>query len=175
MRKNRSLKYKIGMTLIILSIISPVFSILVPFLSLPAAVTTTLVALFMVGAPEVFLIAGGALAGKEALATIKSKLFRPAGKIRYQVGMVFFACGVLTNWVTIYLELLDVIHLDQETLLVMTGSFDLVTIAGILLMGVEFFQKLKRLFIWEGAKENADPNTNETNSSDANKKDREDL
>lgn len=152
MQKNKSLKYKIGMTLIILGIISPVFAILVPFLGFSAATTTTIVAFFMVGVPEVLLIAGGALAGKEALESIKSKLFQPAGKMRYQIGMVLFVAGVLVNWIAAYLELMDVMKLDQNTLLVATGVIDLVTIAGILLMGVEFFSKLKRMFVWEGVK-----------------------
>ena len=153
MQKNKGLKYKIGMTLIILSFTLPLFAIIVPFLGLSTATTTTIVAFLMVGVPEVFLIAGGALAGKEALASIKSKLFQPAGKIRYQIGLVLFIGGVLVNWIAAYLEIMDVIKLDQHTLLVATGVIDLVTIAGILMMGVEFFAKFKRLFVWEGEKE----------------------
>lgn len=90
MQNNRGLKYKVGMSLIILSFAMPIFAIIVPFFGFSAATTTTIVAFFLVGVPEVFLIAGGALAGKEALASIKSKLLQPAGKMRYQIGMVLF-------------------------------------------------------------------------------------
>jgi len=68
------------------------------------------------------------------------------------VGLALFAFGVLANWIAIYLELMDAMNMDQDTLLVMIGCFDLVTIAGILMMGVEFFTKFKRLFFWEGVK-----------------------
>lgn len=63
---------------------------------------------------------------------------------------------MLVNWIVAYLELTDVIKLDQNTLLVATGVIDLVTIAGILMMGIEFFQKLKKLFVWEGLKESVE-------------------
>lgn len=153
MQSKKGLKYKIGMALIILGIASPIFSFLVPFLGFSTAAASTLVAFLMVGAPEIFLIAGGALAGKDALASIKSKLFQPAGKIRYQVGMIIFLCGILANWIITYLELMAVMKLDQETLLFMIGGIDIVTIVGIMMMGVEFFEKCKRLFFWEGMSE----------------------
>lgn len=60
-KTQKSLKYKIGM-FFILGIISPLIGLLVPLLELPAETTTTIVALFMIGGPEVFIVLGGALA-----------------------------------------------------------------------------------------------------------------
>ncbi|SIO28163.1 transporter suffix domain-containing protein [Halodesulfovibrio marinisediminis] len=150
MQAKNSIKYKIGMAFIILSITCPLFSFLVPLLELPTATTSTLVAFLMIGAPELLLIIGGALAGKEALESIKSKLFQPAGKIRYQIGMTIFLCGILSNWILIYLELTGIMMLGRETMLVIIASIDIGTIIGIFMMGVEFFEKCKRLFCWEG-------------------------
>ncbi len=147
----KSLKYKVGMFFIILGIISPVIGLLVPLLELPAEATTAIVALFMIGGPEIFIILGGALAGKEAMTTIKSKLFAPAGKTRYYIGMYLFIFGVLCNWVLVYLDLSGSLQWDVNTMLIVTAGIDLVTVTGALLAGVEFFSKLWRLFHWEGS------------------------
>lgn len=155
MQGKKGIRYKAGITLIVLGMISPLFSFFVPFFDLPTAVASTVVALLMVGGPEVFLIAGGLLAGKEALESVKSKLFQPAGKIRYTLGMVLFASALLTNWVLVYLALTDVVQMDQQNLLIIIGGIDIVTISSILLMGVEFFAKFKRLFIFEGVKKDS--------------------
>lgn len=138
------------MFFIVLGIISPLIGLTIPLLALPAA-TTTVVALFMIGGPEVFLVLGAALAGKEALTNIKSKLFAPAGRVRYQIGIVLVVAGVIGNWVIAYLELAELITWNIETLLIVIAVIDLVTIAGALLAGTEFFHKLWRLFRWDGA------------------------
>lgn len=146
----KSLKYKIGMTFIIMGIISPVFGLIVPFLGLPASTTTTIVALFMVGGPEVFLVLGGALAGKEALTTIKSRLFAPAGKTRYYIGLSLLVVGLFANWVLVYLDLSGLLQWDINTMLICTAGIDLLTVSGALLAGAELFAKIWRLFRWEG-------------------------
>ena len=151
MQQPSSLKYKIGMICIVLGIISPLIGLVIPFLGLPAATTTTIVAAFMIGGPEIFLVLGAALAGKEGLTTVKSTLFAPAGRARYQIGIFLVVAGVLGNWVLAYLELSGLLQWDINTMLTVTAVTDLVTIAGALLAGVEFFAKIWRLFRWEGA------------------------
>lgn len=146
----KGLKYKVGMTLIVTGIVSPILSFLVPLFELSTAAASTAVAFFMVGLPEIFLIAGGVLAGKEALLTVKSKLFKPAGKVRYHLGLILFVCTILINWILVYLALTDVVLLDQQSLLIIIGGVDIVNVASILMMGVEFFAKLKRIFVFEG-------------------------
>lgn len=138
------------MTFIIMGVISPVFGLIVPFIGLPTATTTTIVALFMVGGPEVFIILGGALAGKEALTTIKSRLFAPAGITRYYIGLSLLVVGFFANWVLVYLDLSGSLQWDNNTMLISTASIDLITVAGALLAGVELFAKIWRLFRWEG-------------------------
>lgn len=156
MKNNNSFKYKIGMLFIIFGIISPLFGLVVPLLGLSPETTTMVVTFFMVGAPEIFLIAGGALAGKEAMETIKSRLFQsavfqPAGKTRYQIGLFLLISGVIGNWVFAYIEMLSAYTLEVNTQLFITIIFDVLAVAGILMMGVEFFAKLKKLFVWQGA------------------------
>lgn len=151
MPKKKGLKYKIGMALIIAGIASPLLSFLVPLLGLSAAAASSAVAFLMIGLPEIFLVAGGVLAGKDALMAVKSRLFRPAGKIRYLLGVILFVSTILTNWVLVYLALTDVVLMDQESLLIIIGGLDIINVVSILMMGVEFFAKLKRIFVFEGA------------------------
>ena len=150
MQVKKTLKYKIGMALIIAGIASPLLSFLVPLLGLSTAAASTAVAFLMIGLPEIFLVAGGVLAGKEALLTVKYRLFKPAGRVRYLLGLVLFVCTILANWILVYLALTDVVLMEQENLLIIIGSLDIVNVASILMMGVEFFAKFKRIFVFEG-------------------------
>jgi len=79
MQEKKDLKYKIGMGFIFLGIFSPLISFAVPLLDLSTGTTTALVTFFMVGAPEIFLIAGAALAGKQAFESIKKEFFQYKG------------------------------------------------------------------------------------------------
>ncbi len=78
MQEKKDMKYKMGIGFIILGIISPLFGLAVPLLNLSTATTTALVTFFMVGVPEIFLIAGAALAGKQAIESIRKELFQYA-------------------------------------------------------------------------------------------------
>ena len=150
MQIKRSLKYKIGMALILTGIVSPLLSFIVPLLGLSTAAASAAVAFLMIGLPEIFLVSGGVLAGKEALLTVKYRLFKPAGKIRYLMGLILFVCTILINWVVVYLTLTDVVLMEQKSLLIIIGTLDIVNVASILMMGVEFFAKFKRIFVFEG-------------------------
>jgi|GEM_PF-3309727 len=150
MQEEKGLKYKLGMACILLAVISPLIGLSIPFLGLSEATTTTLVAFFMVGGPEIFLILGASLAGKEAVDTIKSKFFAYAGKARYQTGLVLLLLSILANWIFAYIDLIGAHNLSIDTQLIITLCIDIVSIVSIFLMGPEFLGKLKRLVTWEG-------------------------
>ena len=44
--------------------------------------SAAVIGFFIIGGPELFLIIGGALAGKDAIKLIKSKIMSPVGKYR---------------------------------------------------------------------------------------------
>ncbi len=150
MQEKKGMKYKIGMGFIILGIISPLIGLAVPLLNLSTATTTALVTFFMVGGPEIFLIAGVALAGKQAIEAIKKDFFQYAGKTRYQFGLILFVTTVFVNWVFVYLNLLEDYAFDIDTRLMVTLCIDVINIISIFVMGPEFFEKVKRLATWEG-------------------------
>ena len=154
MQENKSIKYKIGMGFIILGVSSPIIGFVIPFLNLSDEITTTLVTFFMVAGPEVFLIIGGALAGKEAMGAIKGRLFQYAGKTRYQLGLYLFIASTLANWLFSYIDIIGAHGLSIDSQLILTLCFDIVSIISIFVMGPEFFDKLKRLVTWEGQNNN---------------------
>lgn len=144
-----SLKYKIGMFFIILGTISPLIGLGIPLLNLSKGITTTLLTFFMVGGPELFLLLGAALAGREAVRAFKGKLFKRASKIRYYVGLSFFVASFLGNLVFTYLAFSHILLQSEKSLFFITVSFDVIGIIGILTMGPEVFGKIKKIFIWE--------------------------
>ncbi|SFV52639.1 hypothetical protein MNB_SM-4-169 [hydrothermal vent metagenome] len=144
------MKYKIGMFLISLGFISPLIGLVVPFLGFDEITSNSLVAFFMIGGPEIFIIAGGALAGKEAMQNIKTKIFSPAGPTRYAVGSYLFVFALLANLIFSYIVLLELVPICLSIQLNITIAFDILAIISILLMGKEFLIKISRLFSYEG-------------------------
>ena len=64
--KNGHFRYKLGIVCIVLSFMSPVITLLIPFFNFSPEIAVTLGTLFLIGLPEVFFIVGAVLAGKKA-------------------------------------------------------------------------------------------------------------
>jgi len=130
--KNTSLKSKIGIGLVIVGFICPLFGIIVPFLGFSNTVTTALVTFFVVGGPELFLLMGGVLAGKEGVLLVTNRLKKmlglpegkyPAGRTQYNIGIVllllWFVLAVFPNYI---LELLPIPFVDENLLWISLGA-----------------------------------------------------
>ncbi len=72
--KNGSLVYSIGVMFLILSFLSPLFSLLIPFFHLKTETAVFLGTLFLVGLPEVFFVLGMLLAGKKIATQMTRKV-----------------------------------------------------------------------------------------------------
>lgn len=157
-KPKKSLKYKIGMFLLILMIISPGIALLIPYLGLGEALTLTIQGLFLVGGPEVFMVAGIALAGKEGLETVKNavkKIFGlpvgdyPATKSQYNLGLAMIVIGLLVQIMVAYLQqLMNMGQLASYELYLNLGG-DVLIILGVFTGGQQFISKLKKLITWE--------------------------
>ncbi len=77
--KSGNLRYKIGVFCIILSFISPVFALVIPFFGFSVQTSVSLSTIFLIGLPEIFFILGAMLAGKKManflIKKVKSWLF----------------------------------------------------------------------------------------------------
>ncbi|MDF1683206.1 MAG: transporter suffix domain-containing protein [Legionellaceae bacterium] len=152
------LKYRLGVVCIILSFVSPVIGLIIPFFNLPIEIKATLATVLLVGLPEVFLLIGAALAGKQATQALAAKVRAcfgktkpPAhiGRFRYHLGLILFFGGMLLNWVLAYAGPAFIQDIGVNYYWVTTFIIDLVTIAGFFVAGAPFWEKIKKLFVWE--------------------------
>ncbi len=158
MSERRGVRYRLGLVCIGLGIISPVFALFVPWLGLSKGAAAAVVAGLLVGGPELFLILGAALAGKEAVEAIKGWFkallrqtapSRPVSRARYQLGLFLFVGAGATNWLLAYVTQAVDLGLAASTILSLMVILDVITVGSFLILGGQFWQKLERLFTWE--------------------------
>jgi len=157
-RSNDVFRYRLGIICIILSFVSPLVALIIPFFNLSTELKATLATIFFVGLPEIFLLIGAALAGKKAAQALAAKVRAwfgmdkpPAavGHIRYNIGLVLFFGGMFINWILAYAGPGFIQVLGKNPYWVTTLILDLITIAGFFVAGALFWEKIKKLFIWE--------------------------
>ncbi|NME67868.1 transporter suffix domain-containing protein [Flammeovirga aprica] len=154
-----SLKSKIGLGIIVLGVIFPVFSVIVPFLGLSKGMTATIITLMVVGAPEVCLLVGGILAGKEGVDLVKGKIKKmlglpaeeyPATSTQYKIGV-----GCIIAWfiITVASGYLPNIFEDpfvKDNLLYLSIGTDILLILGVFAFGGnQMITKLGEAFRWQ--------------------------
>ncbi|KPK58530.1 MAG: hypothetical protein AMS21_10570 [Gemmatimonas sp. SG8_38_2] len=125
---------------------------------LPAGWKTALSGLLMLGIPELAMLIAVAIMGKEGFefltAGIKRRLgkffevYGPAERVsraRYRVGLVMFALPILIGWVAPYLGH----HLPgyEANELVYAVVGDLMLLSSLFVLGGEFWDKLRSLFV----------------------------
>jgi len=157
-RPARSVAYRLGVGCLILALLSPLSALLVPYLGFSAAATAALIGFLVVGGPEVFLIAGIALAGKEAWEAVKNRLgkmlewlglTRPAGRLRYNIGILLLLGANLGLFVLAYGPALFSNDLSPQITLYLNLVCDVVMLISVFVLGSQFWDKLKKLFTWE--------------------------
>ena len=108
---NKKTRLYAGMTLLILSAISPLFGFLVAKANLSLMMKTTVIGLLTACIPEVLILLAAAILGKENFERIKSKVFsmlkrlRPNARVsrtRYIVGLIMFLIPVIPTYVMAY-------------------------------------------------------------------------
>ena len=155
----KAIKAKVGITLIIFGFISPIFALIVPLFGLSANLTTALVAFFMVGGPEIGLILGGILAGKEGIVMVKNRIMKmlglPEGRYPATRSQYNLALFILVVW---FLSLLAPFYIESVAQFIEVTInkwfyyviFDVLAVVAILLIGGhQFVTKLVSLFTWE--------------------------
>jgi len=147
-----------GGALFIGGFLSPLLIPLVTRSDLPnqwkAALSTGLVA----GLSEIGMVPAVAVLGKQGFAVLKNKLFallhrhtKPAAITagRYRAGLVLFCLPLLVGWLTPYLaRLLPSVSIESGSLVPII-LLDLVFAASLLVLGENFWEKLRWLFIYE--------------------------
>ena len=152
-------KRKIGIGLVVIGFICPIIGLGIPFLGLNSKTTAALVTFFMVGGPEIFLVLGGLLAGKEGVLLVTNRIKRflglpegryPAGRTQYNIGVVliifWFLLAILPGYVPGVFE----IQFVKENLLWLSIGADLMFILAIFgFGGNQMISKLLSVVKWE--------------------------
>jgi hypothetical protein len=152
----RDWRFYAGMTALVLAVILPLGAFIVPMLGFPLAQSALLVGVLVAGGPEVLCIAAVALLGKETfqylahhakLALRRAVIDRPASKARYYVGLAI----VLLSWLPAYIYAYAPAAMPGGSARIyILAAMDLAFVASVFLMGGEFWEKVRRIFIYEG-------------------------
>jgi len=152
----RDWRFYLGITAFVLSFVLPLGALLVPLLGLPTAHAAILIGLLIAGAPEVLCILAVVLLGKETLRYVtyqaksafrRAVIDRPASKGRYYVGLTV----ILVSWLPAYLyAYFPAVMPGGDARIYILAAMDLVFVASVLLMGAEFWEKVRRIFVYDG-------------------------
>ena len=96
-----------------------------------------------------------AVAGKEGFTYIKSKIFGflkkhgppdTVSKTRYRIGLVLFLIPIIVGWLLPYFTHLIPYYEENKNLISVAG--DVVLITSLFILGGDFWDKLRSLFIY---------------------------
>lgn len=152
----------LGGTIFVVGFFSPLCVPLVVHTGLPVAWQTTVSGLLLLGIPELFTVIAAAVLGKQGfdylMRRIKGAFGRffwehgppeTVGTTRYRIGLVMFTIPIVVAWITPY----AFHHLPgYERYRLLYGlPGDVLLIASLFVLGGQFWDKLRSLFI-QGAK-----------------------
>ena len=133
--------------------------LLIPFVvnsALPATWKTTLSGLLLLGVPELAILASVVVLGKAGFNELKSWLFglfkrtfipSKVSRRRYYVGLILLLIPVLLGWTSPYL--FQVVPDLTRYRLIIAISGDVLLVMGLYLMGGQFWDKLRALFVYD--------------------------
>jgi hypothetical protein len=147
-------RFPVGVTIFVAGFAAPLAIPLVTSSDLSTAWKTAIAGALAVGVPEVMMVVAAAVMGKEGFAELKRRFGRflkkygppdTVGSTRYHTGLVMFAAPILLGWFGPYLH-----HFlpgfDTHPMWWHVGG-DLVFIASFFVLGGEFWDKLRALFV----------------------------
>jgi hypothetical protein len=142
--------------LLVLGAICPLFTPLVAMTGLSTEWKAALSGLLLVGIPEIFSLIAIAVMGKDGFNYIKGKVFaffkrhalpKVVSRSRYRIGLVLFLLPLLFGWLAPYgTELIP--GYESHRLAVNLGG-DFLLILGLFVLGGEFWDKVRSLFVYE--------------------------
>jgi len=147
-------RFRVGLTIFIAGFAAPLAIPLVTSSDLATGWKTAIAGALAVGVPEVMMVVAAAVMGKEGFAELKRRFGRflkkhgPPERVnlgRYRIGLVMFTLPLLLGWLGPYVRH----HLpgfESHAMLWHVGG-DLVFFASLIVLGGEFWDKLRALFV----------------------------
>jgi len=121
---------------------------------LPAAWKTALSTVLLLGIPEAGILFGAAVLGKEGFSWMKVQIIRflkralpldHVGPIRHRIGVTLFVIPFIMAWLLPYVEPLTGVSIFNRLPVFVIG--DLMLVISLFVLGGEFWDKLRRLFL----------------------------
>ena len=162
------LRFYLGLVFFGLAWVLPLFGILVARLPLSLAVKPSIIGLLTVGGPEILGLLAVLCLGKENLLLIKNKLLAllkrlrppsPVSRTRYRVGLVMFLLPLIPTYVMAYAPWGLPDHSPQH--LYVNLAADFIFLSSLLVLGGDFWDKLRALFVYDARVEFGPPPVNQ--------------
>jgi hypothetical protein len=151
-------RFPLGVTIFALGFAAPLAIPLVTSSDLPAMGKTAIAGALAVGIPEIMMVAAAAVMGREGFAALKRRFGRilqkhgppeRVSRARYRVGLLMFALPLLLAWLAPYVG--HYLPGYDSHRLVWAIAGDLAFVASLFVLGGEFWDKLRALFV-QGAR-----------------------
>jgi hypothetical protein len=149
-------RFYLGLAFLGLSLILPLFGLLVVRLPLSLAIKATIIGLLTVGGPELFGILAVICLGKENLLRIKQKFMSllrrlrppsPVSRTRYRMGLVMFLLPLIPTYVMAYAP--QWLPDNSPLRLYVNLTADFIFLSGLFVLGGDFWDKLRALFVYD--------------------------
>jgi hypothetical protein len=149
-------RFVAGVSVLGLAMVLPLLALLVPFLGLPMTQSVLIAGALVAGAPEVLMLLAVALLGRQNFDRIvgaaKKFLFttffsKPVSRGRYHAGLAICLLSFIPLYVAGYMP--SWMPADNGRIAILAAA-DLAFIFSFFIMGGEFWEKFRRLFVWEG-------------------------
>jgi hypothetical protein len=147
-------RFRLGLTILIVGWFSPLLIPVITRTSLATEWKTIISGLLAVGIPEVFTVAAIAIMGKSGYNLIKEKFFSflkkhgPPDRVsltRYRIGLVMFVLPLLFAWLGPYGAHRIPGYEAHRFVVSLIG--DMVFVVSLFVLGGEFWDKVRALFI----------------------------
>ena len=147
-------RLRLGLVIFIIGFASPLLIPLVTASGLSTQWKTIISGALAVGIPEVFSIVAVAIMGKSGFDYMKERFFtllkkhgppERVGRTRYRIGLVMFCLPLLLGWSEPYFR--HISGFEAHRLLVAVIG-DLVLVSSLFVLGGEFWDKVRALFVW---------------------------
>jgi len=146
-------RFRLGVIIFVVGFASPLLIPLVTASGLSTQWKTIISGALAVGIPEVFSIVAVAIMGKSGFDYMKERFFtllnkhgppERVGRTRYRIGLVMFCLPLLLGWPEPYFR--HISGFEAHRLLVAVIG-DLLLVSSLFVLGGEFWDKIRALFI----------------------------
>jgi hypothetical protein len=154
-------KYYLGLSLVIYSLVPIIVVAVLPFTGMSLAQSGAFAVVFLASG-EIAFIAAAALLGKEFLAALKKKIMalfkrthesKPVSRTMHRFGTTLLIVSTLPYYaVLVYLLFFSHREAEISFLAWTMVAGEAACIAGLFILGGQFWDRLKHLFLWPGGK-----------------------